>query len=378
MRPWVLLLFAACGRMTNDPVDDAGADAKVGADAAPDVHDAMADAIDAACPSGGTWCASLCVDLSTDTHNCGACGHDCEGTKCALGACTSVMWQSVDPVAIALDATNVYFTNRDQGTIERMPKTGGQLPTMIASNQAIPAAIAIDATRLYWSANYDIVSMPLGGNGSSTLTTTKDGLLSLQIDATKIYWGSYVNVGDVGATSLADGTTTILASGRQAPRVGAVDATYLYWSEYGGLMRVPIGGGTIDALATVTVPSVLTVDATHLYWIDPGTVNNQYADARLLQAGLDAQNPITLASNLDGIASTSLAVDATHVYWTFYGSQGAKYLDGYVARVPIGGGTIEKVATKQPYCYGLALDATHLYWIDNYANWPGEIHKLAK
>jgi hypothetical protein len=40
------------------------------------------------CAPGQTWCDPACVDLSSDSYNCGACGNVCEpGFVCSSGAC---------------------------------------------------------------------------------------------------------------------------------------------------------------------------------------------------------------------------------------------------------------------------------------------------
>ncbi len=41
-----------------------------------------------ACSGGDTWCTNECVDLTTDSQNCGSCGNTCPGTSsCVSGSC---------------------------------------------------------------------------------------------------------------------------------------------------------------------------------------------------------------------------------------------------------------------------------------------------
>jgi alpha-tubulin suppressor-like RCC1 family protein len=91
--------LAACGGDdTNGGTPDGGTDG--GTDVttdrgAPDtsvtdtsVTDAPEDAADAACVAPKTTCSGACVDTSTDTSNCGACGHACAtGAACKSGHC---------------------------------------------------------------------------------------------------------------------------------------------------------------------------------------------------------------------------------------------------------------------------------------------------
>ncbi len=54
------------------------------------------------------------------------------------------------PQAIAVDATGVYWTNRGDGTVMKLP-AGGAIPTTLASCQDEPMRIALDATSVYWT-----------------------------------------------------------------------------------------------------------------------------------------------------------------------------------------------------------------------------------
>ena len=51
----------------------------------------------------------------------------------------------------------------------------------------------------------------------------------------------------------------------------------------------------------------------------------------------------------------SLAIDTTYVYWTDSGHQD-------VRKVPIAGGAVEVLATRQEEPHGIAVNATHIYW----------------
>jgi hypothetical protein len=389
----VVPMVAACGLLADEGSqgdagkhpNDASADTSASDASASDAPASDgADAPAEACPPGSTRCGDLCVDLATDTNNCGACGHDCAGTTCAGAVCTMTLVQSVAPMQLALDADHVYWTDLDSyaqhSTIQRAPKKGGELPTMLAWNQDTPIAIAVDSTSLYWTTNGDlsaIVKMPLGGGAVTTLTQNVWGqIASIALDATNVYWAAYAANGDVVATPLAGGSSSIYAAARYGASFGVVDSSYAYWSEEGGVMRVPIGGGTIERLAVVSHATALAIDAENLYWLDPGTSSHGYTDGAIVQMSLSTLQATTLLSNLANVSS--LAVDNAYVYWTYYGTDAVNDVDGAVYRMPIGGGNVTKLASNQQYCYGLVMDATHLYWIDNFEAYPGTIMKLAK
>ena len=59
------------------------------------------------CPAGQTCCDGVCVNLSTDPLNCGACGHQCtggtgEGRCCSNGECVQFGETGPPPGAVCL------------------------------------------------------------------------------------------------------------------------------------------------------------------------------------------------------------------------------------------------------------------------------------
>jgi hypothetical protein len=58
------------------------------------------------------------------------------------------------PWGIAVDATDVYFTNLSGGTVMKVSKSGGD-PIVIASSLSSPWGIAVDATNVYFTSSGD-------------------------------------------------------------------------------------------------------------------------------------------------------------------------------------------------------------------------------
>jgi len=146
----------------------------------------------------------------------------------------------------------------------------------------------------------------------------------------------------------------LASSGSGVSRM-AVDATHLYWSEFGRrILRVPKAGGPSEVVADIDGhPIVLALDDTYVYATLTDT--NQMAMTPKepgLSTFLPAQN-----------APSWVATDATHVYWT---NQGNGPNTGELVRAPLGElALVEVVASNLDSPLALALSAGHAYVIAN-------------
>src|SRR5580704_224602 len=71
--------------------------------------------------------------------------------------------------------------------------------------------------------------------------------------------------------SVAGGTVpapTVAAGGRSGPWAIAADRTSVYWTEDGGVMRMPLGGGMPVMLAQASSSRAIAVDDENVYWAD--------------------------------------------------------------------------------------------------------------
>jgi hypothetical protein len=248
------------------------------------------------------------------------------------------------PNAIAIDETDVYWTNRDGGTVMKAPKCGGPV-TELASAQDTPTALALDATNVYWTTE--------GGFSEAT--------------------------GAVQWTPKSMTSVTPLASDQFAPQALAADGVDAFWInapvEYGGgLWRVPIAGGAAVQLAPAEGTSAaLALSGATVYW-----ATNQSDDVKATpQAG---GATITLSTG-PGTGVTALATDASSIYWCSAGTPTLSYQDGSIMKAPLAGGTAVALASNQAIPHGIAVEDEHVYWVNHgsvgYNSTSGSVMKVS-
>src|SRR5262245_39174828 len=130
----VAVLFTGCA---GDPhITEPGAHGGAGQSSA--TSGAGGDGGASGCAQGQAACDGVCIDVTGDPVNCGACGTVCEAQQvCRDGACDCpddpivvLATGQAAPMFIKVDETNVYWTDNAAGTVMKVPKRCGA-PTML-------------------------------------------------------------------------------------------------------------------------------------------------------------------------------------------------------------------------------------------------------
>ncbi len=257
------------------------------------------------------------------------------------------------------------------------------MPVVLASNAC--GALAVDATHLYWgtgngtAGNAMVYSVPITGGSPALLTTvTTNGQqpYALAVGGTSLYftdrWSQVWTLPAAGGVGSVLVTTAANQSMGQQTAAIVADANNVYFTTWaqGSVLEIPRSGGTLITLTSGltyatpnTNPYNIAISGGYVYWTNPGGGQSGVDHAGTVQrAPIGGGTVQTLASGQ--AFPYGLAVDATSVYWIDLGTLANSFNDGAVMKAPIGGGQVTALIPGPLQLSGtIASDATNVYFV---------------
>jgi hypothetical protein len=326
-----------------------------------------------------TLCSNQCVKLQTDGHNCGACGHDCQGGSCSTGRCESVQLATDKGRLFMVEVigSDVYYGG--DGVDVRRVGTDGTGDVALAPASDGPEytnSWAVTPDALVWADAYN----PTGVRGCSTPSCAggpqhyEDA--SQRIQALAYSASASLLFFDEGSTlraaSWPGGTPSDFVTGQDNIVAATTDATSIYWETTDGLFTQvrshDLVGGSTKALVTnwTGLPGSMSASPSFLFIAEQ---NSLYATPLPEGSGTE---PPTLMGLATGSAKKVIAT-ADRVYWTVAGGgfDGA----GEVVSCPLGGcgparASVLTMTTADPS--GVTVADGVLYWVTE----TGEVAKI--
>jgi hypothetical protein len=300
------------------------ADGSPSADAAPATtspRDAALDGSGGAPPDahvapGGEACSG---DLSSDGHNCGACGHDCLGGACQMGACRPVkLADAFDPLAIMVDHKYVYWGDSREHTVIRLPKDGSGMADVVWTGQLPVIDLAADDRTIFL-----VASGPVHLAGQLA-RVEKDGS---------------------SPTELATGPVRMVV---------VAPGLFLYSAWEGRVVlerRLKSGNGPVPLFEDRS-DAGFPIDALGGIALDERFVYATVPDGQVLRISNDQSDPPQVVAQ-SGFRAGPIAVDDVHMYW-------ADRTQVYRQRKDGSGSLV--VLDQGPAAARIALDDGYLYW----------------
>ncbi|HEU4539244.1 MAG TPA: hypothetical protein VFS00_34220, partial [Polyangiaceae bacterium] len=277
--------------------------------------------------------------LASASTDCGACGHDCGGGACTLGACqpVAVNVQTAGVASFGVGPTEIYFSTPESAAggppkLFACPKDGctlapRQLASMafyIGSIVYAAGAVVFESAPTQSTTRPNIYACPEAGCAGPPVSLASDGLNGFveplfAVGPRVFYNGGGIGLGSTtcAAGACADGASLgvkgLRAVSADATRLAYVDTTengkQLATCDYtaGTCVSTPLVPGDQSAVPATQIYN------NNLYFLSPG--RESYSEGKLRVCSL-ADNCTTITNLSNGLDSpSSLLVDASGSYW---------------------------------------------------------------
>ncbi len=336
-----------------------------------------------ACDQGfSAQCGQPCLNLQTDSSNCGACGHSCQGAACQGGLCQPILLGhdllgnsggTGTVGSIVVTATALFVTDRSPAAqasnVETCPLSGctgpGGAATTVYSQTGSPDpafyGISYDPGTgyLYFTAENANALHAITTSGSSVFTVSS---LSTPVgtvtDANNVYFGQYQSISYVNKTSGGSVSTVTSAIADYVLGIALDQANGRIWiASQTSVVGCTIAGSCLTFSGGS--PAAIQVPGPTPWWMDGATGLYKCASA----TDCSTAN----AMHVSTAGGTAFTYDANNVYFTD--------TTGNVYACSVNGCASPTLITNNmPQAIGMATDSLFVYWL----TLGGTIFKVAK
>ena len=328
------------------------------------------------------------ANLATTAKHCGFCARDCLDGPCSSGLCAPIEIPTGGDLtarAVAVDLTNVYWTNVSGSSVQYRPKVGGGPIISLATGQPSPYWLVLVGTNLYWTTvqsisgkSYgSILSVSVGGGTVSTVVSLQQGLggsaVPFTADAQYVYWLGQPGSQQFLSKTTVDGTSTqsigTIPFGSSAFGMTSSGAT-LWWtivyssSGNGEVWKVPSSGGTATIEASgQQLPSGIVYYGGKLLWVTGATSGGAWNDGAIMKLDTATGTPSVLVSGEHN--PRQITTDGVRVFWSTENPS-------YIRQVTLSGGAAMSLTASGGVGANLVADDKYVYWTNS------RLYKVAK
>ena len=287
-------------------------------------------------------------------NNAGAQTHRLETSRIAP---VVLARDQINPAAIDVDETNVYWVSDSRSGISKVKKRGGTVTTIVSGQENI-RRMTVDKDMIYFLTDDEVRKVSTSGGNPTTLVAFgnigggKSIYYYFALDQKNVYFvndpqdsGQQIIKMDKGG-----GKPVVLVPHVYAPSGVVSDGVNVYWIEYANdeVQKVDIQGGPAVTIGECTDPMALAVDGAGVYCSNKQGEIIRFAKtggassilATVKDAGFDrlavdektvyalsvlkgiyridkSGRPPVLLVPLNGV-SANLAIDASNIYWSNY------------------------------------------------------------
>jgi hypothetical protein len=211
-----------------------------------------------------------------------------------------------------------------------------------------------------------------------TIESNQPHPVGVAVDATSVYWTNYGDGtnGSVNYDLLAGGSPMTITNATGLANVGgiAISGTKLVWAVGGatdgsGKVGISVNKATAqDVVTGENYPLSIVTDGTTVFWTAYGTsaASPAYSDGALRKANAVASSTASNVGNATGLKRPAiLFLSGTTI---FFSEEGTSFpsTDGRINKIPTTGAVSPtNIAMTQATPFGVAADATNVYWCNS-------------